>query len=152
MARKSNAVLAVVENDPVESVESVEKVDNRSLGELIDRLEVIRRERKKLADKDAPLEDEYKTLKVKILASLDAQKSLKASSRTASVSVSEPTVPVVKDISKLVAYISRNKLWHLFLSQPLTTPAWREAVELKGSDLPGTETFKKRDINHSSIK
>ncbi len=146
MVRKSNAVLAVVENDPVK------EVDNRSIGELIDRLEVIRRERKVLADKDKPLEDEYKELKVKILVGLDAQKSLKASSRTASVSVSETTVPVVKDISKLVAHISRNKLWHLFLAQPLTTPAWREVVELKGADLPGTETFTKRDITHSSIK
>jgi hypothetical protein len=124
----------------------------QTVGQMIDRMEEIRIEKRKLEAGIKPLEEEYKGLKTKIIERLDAEGSLKASSRLASVSISEVTVPVVEDISKLIPFIARNKLWHLFLAQPLTTPAWREAVGLKGKDLPGTKSFTKRDLNHSSLK
>lgn len=124
----------------------------KSLGELIDELEELRRERKPFYDKAKHLKDDYDEVKGKIIALLDAQQSLKGASAKASVSISETPVPVVKDIEQLLRWIVKNKAWHLVLAQPLTTPAWREAVEKKGSDLPGTETFVKRDLNHSSLK
>lgn len=122
------------------------------IGDMINRMEEIRIKKRKLEEEIKPLESEYKELKASIIEQLDSEGSLKASTAKASVTISEVTVPVVKDITKLIPYISRNKMWHLFLAQPLTTPAWREAVGLKGSDLPGTETFVKRDLNHASIK
>ena len=130
----------------------VEEPQVMSIGDMIDRMEDIRKERKVIADKDKPLKEEYDELKVAAMAILDANNSLSASSKKASVKISETTVPVVKDVAKLLPYIVKNKLWHLLLSQPLTTPAWREAVGLKGMDLPGTETFVKRDLGHSSLK
>ncbi len=121
-------------------------------GELIDQLEANRQKRRKLELLVKPLEDEYKELKLQIIAQLDASNTLTGSSRGASVSISEIEVPKVLDIEKLVGYLVKKKQFHLFLAQPLTTPAWREAKGLlKGSDLPGTETFTKRDLNHSSL-
>ena len=122
------------------------------LSDLINALEKNRSQRRKLEEAVKPLELEYKELKTKIMEQLDAQGTDKAATKIASVSISEVTVPVVEDVTKLVPFIARNKLWHLFLSQPLTTPAWREVVGMKGKDLPGTKTFVKRDINHASIK
>jgi hypothetical protein len=123
-----------------------------SIGDMIDRMEDIRKERKVLADKDKPLKEEYDQLKLDIIEILDKNNSLTASSERASVKINKTTVPVVKEVEKLLPYIVKNKLWHLILAQPLTTPAWREAVGMKGMDLPGTETFVKRDLGHSSLK
>lgn len=123
-----------------------------TIGDIADRMEEIRKERKKLSDKDKPLKEEYDELKVKAIELLDKSKQIKGGSAKATLTISETDVPIVKDIAKLVQYISRQKYWHLFLAQPLTTPAWREAKGLKGTDLPGTETFIKRDVNHASIK
>ena len=124
----------------------------KTVGDMIDRMEQIRNEKRKIEEKVKPLEAEYKELKAAIIERLDSEHSLKASSRSASVSISETTVPVVKDVEAMLKHIVKQKLWHLLLAQPLTTPAWRECVGMKGMDLPGTETFVKRDLNHASLK
>jgi hypothetical protein len=122
-----------------------------TIGDIAERMEELRKQRKVLAAQDKPLKDEYDELAIKALDMLDATKQTKGGSKHATLTVSEVAVPKITDIAKLVAHISRNKLWHLFLAQPLTTPAWREARELKGTDLPGTEAFTKRGINHTSV-
>lgn len=127
-------------------------MSTEKLSDLINKLEKNRSLRRKLEDEMKPLEAEYRQLKADIITKLDAEGTNKSATNLASVTISEVTVPVVKEIDKLVPYIVRNKLWHLFLSQPLTTPAWREIVGMKGKDLPGTETFVKRDLNHTSLK
>lgn len=127
-------------------------IDPRPVGDIIALFEENRTKRRKIQKDLDPLEAEYKDLKAIIITKLDAEHSTKGACATASVTISEVEVPVIEDIQKLVDHIKRNKLWHLFLAQPLTTPAWREAKGLKGSDLPGTKTFIKRDLNHASIK
>lgn len=122
-----------------------------TLGDIAERMDELRKQRKVLALQDKPLKDEYDELAEKALVMLDETKQVKGGSKHATLTVSETTVPKILDISKLVTHIVKNKLWHLFLAQPLTTPAWREARELKGSDLPGTETFTKRGVNHTSV-
>ena len=127
----------------------VEKV--LTVGEIAERMEELRQLRKPLAAQDKKLKDEYDELALKALEKLDAEKSTKGGCKRATLSLSEVDVPIVEDVKVLIPYIVKNKLFHLLLANPLTTPAWREAKGLKGSDLPGTKTFTKRGINHASI-
>ena len=122
------------------------------LGVLIDQLELNRRKRREYEVLLKPLEEEYKTLKASIMEQLESTGQSKAGSDLATVSISEVTVPAIDDIGELLKYLIRTKSLHVFLAQPLSTPSWRELVERKGTDLPGTHTFVKRDLNHSSIK
>lgn len=125
----------------------------KSIGELIDDLELNRQARRKIEETLKPLEDSYKDIKADIIKMLDATHQHGGDSKIASVSISEVTVPKVLDVELLIKHIVKTKAYHLLLAQPMTTPSWREAVERnKGLDLPGTETFVKRDLNHSSIK
>ena len=121
-------------------------------GELINLLEANRQERRKYELLLKPLEDEYKRLKSKILESLLADNEEKAGTGTATVSVSRVTVPVIDDVSVCIKYLVKTGELHALLGQPFSTPAWRELVKHKGADLPGTHTFEKIDLNHSSIK
>lgn len=121
-------------------------------GELIDQLELNRQERRKLEVLMKPLEDEYKVIKGKILESMLADKEEKSGTSLATVSVSHVTVPVVDDPEEAIKYLVRTKNLHILLGQPFSTPSWRELVERKGGDLPGTHTFEKIDLNHTSIK
>jgi hypothetical protein len=121
-------------------------------GELIDQLELNRRERRKLEVLMKPLEDEYKVIKGKILESLLADKEEKAGTTMATVSVSHVTVPVIDDIEEIIKYLVKSKGLYALQGQPFRTPEWRELVERKGTDLPGTHTFEKVDLNHTSIK
>ncbi len=128
----------------------VEVPKEQTIGDMIERMETLRIQRRELAAKDAPLKEEYDDLKRKVIEQLDKTKQTKAAWAGVTVSISETDVPVVKDAKALIKYIVREDLFHLFLAQPLSTPSWREAKGLKGSDLPGTESFMKRDLKHSS--
>ncbi len=123
-----------------------------SLGDLIDALDMNRQNRRKYEEALKPLEAEYKVLKAEILTKLLGEGMEKAGGRFATVSVSRVTVPVVDDPAVMLKYLVRTNGVHALLSQPFSTPAWRELVERKGADLPGTHTFEKVDLNHSSIK
>ena len=124
-----------------------------SLGSLIDQLEKNRRERRKIEAMAKPLEDEYKELKAKIMEILDATGQLKAGSELANVAITTTTVPQIDDVEALVKYLIRTKNLHVFLAQPMSTPSWRELVERNGGkDLPGSHTFVKRDLSHTSVK
>ena len=123
-----------------------------SLGDLIDALDSNRSKRKAIELALKPLEGEYKELKAKILESLISSNMEKAGGKFATVSISRVTVPVVDDPLAAMKYLVKTGDVHALLAQPFSTPAWRELVERKGGDLPGTHTFEKVDLNHSSIK
>lgn len=123
-----------------------------SLGDLIDALDMNRQSRRKYEDALKPLEAEYKRLKALVLESLISSNMEKAGGKFATVSISRVTVPVVDDPLAAMKYLVRTGDVHALLAQPFSTPAWRELVERKGGDLPGTHTFEKVDLNHSSIK
>lgn len=127
-----------------------------SLGDLIDALDMNRQNRRKYEEALKPLEEEYKVLKADILSKM-LNKEIsggleKAGGKFATVSISRTTVPVLDDPLVCMKYLVRTGNVHALLSQPFSTPAWRELVERKGADLPGTHTFEKVDLNHSSIK
>lgn len=127
-----------------------------SLGDLIDALDMNRQKRRKLEALLKPLEEEYKVLKADILNKM-LDKTVtggleKAGGKFATVSISRTTLPVVDDAAVMLKYLVRSGDTHALLAQPFSTPAWRELVERKGADLPGTHTFEKVDLNHSSIK
>lgn len=123
-----------------------------SLGDLIDALDMNRQKRRTIEQALKPLEDEYKVLKAEILNKLLGDKMEKAGGKFATVSVSRTTVPVVDDPLVMLKYLIRTGDVHALQAQPFSTPAWRELVERKGADLPGTHTFEKVDLNHTSIK
>lgn len=122
------------------------------IGELIDKLDENRAARRPLEAAMKPLEADYKLLKEAILQKLFEQKLEKQGTSKATVSVSRVTVPVLDDIEALIKYLVRTKNLHVLLGQPMSTPSWRELVERKGGDLPGSHTFVKIDLNHASIK
>ena len=121
-------------------------------GELIDALEANRQARRDLEILLKPYEDEYKILKSKIIELLLADKEEKAGTSNATVSISRVKVPVFDDIEAAIKFVARTKNYQVFLGQPFSTPAWRELVASKGCDVPGTHTFEKVDLNHTSIK
>lgn len=123
-----------------------------SLGDLIDALDMNRQKRRAIEQALKPLEEEYKVTKAEILNKLLNSNMEKAGGRFATVSVSHTTVPVVDDPAMMLKYLVRTGDVHVLLAQPFSTPAWRELVERKGRDLPGTHTFEKVDLNHTSIK
>ena len=120
--------------------------------QLIDALERNREERRIIEQGLKPLEAEYKELKGKIIESLIAAGEEKSGTTIATVSLSKIKVPVVEDQLAAMKYLVRTKNLHILLAQPFSTPSWRELVGIKGDDIPGTRTFEKIDLNHSSIK
>lgn len=123
-----------------------------TLGQLIDKMQDNRDQRRPLEAAMKPLEEDYKLLKMVIIDKLAKEGVEKNGTARATVSISRVTVPVIDDTETLVKYLVRTKNLHVFLGQPMSTPSWRELVERKGGDLPGTHTFTKIDLNHTSIK
>lgn len=128
------------------------KVSN--LGSLIDRLCKIRDAKRELSEKEKKLSAEYAEVEAAILARLESEGTDKASSSTATVSVSHVSVANVKDWEKFWGFIFKNKYSHL-LQRRVSDPAYRELVELAQSDkklakqlaAAGVETFVKTNLN-----
>lgn len=118
----------------------------------INALEANRQKRRELEAQLKPLEDEYKVLKAELLDDLLNSKEEGAKTAAATVSVSRILVPVMDDSALAMKYLLKTNNMHILLGQPFSTPAWRElAVERKVA-IPGTHSFEKVDLNHSSTK
>lgn len=150
MAKK--ATIPLVEVAPQEEEDNPYIKRNIPIGELIDLLDDNRTTRRPLEAALKPLDKDYTLIKEAILIKLVEQKLEKQGTTKATVSVSRVTIPVIDDMEAATTWLKRNKMMHIFLKQPFSTPSWREIVGRKRGDLPGTHTFTKVDLNHSSIK
>ena len=147
-----------------------EKIEKLTVGELIDELEERRQKRKPLDAESKRLKDEYDQIAESIMIKLDKAKADGQKTKKASVSINASVVPVLKDVDTFVKWAVRTKNFHLFTSSCISSPSWRESVanlsklnsekeilemidsEGKLTLPPGTEFFKKRVLNHSSLK
>jgi vacuolar-type H+-ATPase subunit H len=123
----------------------------RSIGQLIDRMDEIRDAKRKLAEQEKVLTDEYNTVKQELLERFDKEGMEKATGTRASASASKVVVANVVDYEKFCAYVKKTGHFHLF-QRRISDPAFRELYEIsKGKGVPGLEPFIKLDINLRSI-
>mgnify|MGYP007069482543 CR=1 FL=1 len=122
-----------------------------TVGSLIDKLEKVREERRVLAEKDKELAAKYGELEVELMQRLDADGTQKASSKKATVSISETVVGNVVDWELAWKLISKNPQ---LMQRRISDPAFRELCEQKGEKFMakyGMTPFVKRRLNLRSL-
>lgn len=121
-----------------------------TVGSLIDKMEALREKRRVIAEQDKTLAAQYAELEVTLMARLDADGTQKASSKKATVSISEV----------VVANVDWDLAWPLIAKNPqlvqrrASDPAFRELFEQKGEKFMakyGMTPFVKRKLNLRSI-
>jgi len=121
-----------------------------TIGSLIDKLEAVREKKRVLAEQDKVLSAQYAELEATLLQRLDADGTQKASSKKATVSISEV----------VVANVDWDLAWPLIAKNPqlvqrrASDPAFRELFEQKGEKYMakyGMTPFIKRKLNLRSI-
>lgn len=123
----------------------------RSIGQLIDRMDELREAKRALAEKEKVIQAEYDLIKLQLIERLDKEGMEKATGQRASAGVSRIVVANIVDDAKLFAYIKKTGHFHLF-QRRISDPAFRELYELsKGKGVPGLEPFTKTDINLRSL-
>lgn len=124
-----------------------------TVGKLIDQLEAVREKRRVIAEQDKKLSAEYAEIEATLLQRLDADGTPKASSKKATVSISEV---VVADTGAM----DWEKAWPLIAKNPqlmqrrISDPAFRELYELKGEKFMAKyslQPFVKRRLNLRSL-
>lgn len=116
-----------------------------TVGSLIDTMSALRDERRALAEKDKALATQYDELELQLIDMLDAQGTTKSASATASASIGESTQFNTEDWDRFMAYMVKNKLFHL-VQRRVSTPAVLELYTAKGV-VPGLTPYTKRKIN-----
>ena len=122
---------------PIQPVETV--------GSLIDDLFMLREQRRKLAETDRDLRDQYAELEARLIAALDVQETTMARGRSATASLTEEDYASVTDWTAVYDYIRRTESWFL-LHKRISNASWKELTELNGEVVPGTQAFRKRSI------
>lgn len=135
-------------------VETTKILSKPTIGELIDRMDELRAERKLLDAESKKLKEEYDEIALQVIELLEKANSSGQKTKRASVSINETEVPVMKDIDAFVKWVVRTKNTHLFTASCVSAPSWREILELnpKHNPPPGTEVFTKKTLNHTSLK
>ena len=116
-----------------------------TVGGLIDELFLLREQRRKLAETDKDLRDQYSELEVRLIAALDLQQASMARGRSATATLSEEDYASVTDWTAVYDYIRRTESWFL-LHKRISNASWKELAELNGEPVPGTQAFRKRSI------
>lgn len=121
-----------------------------TIGSLIDKLAAVREKKRQLAEQDKVLSAQYAELEATLLQRLDADGTQKASSKKATVSISEI----------VVAEVNWELAWPLIAKNPqlvqrrASDPAFRELFEQKGEKFMakyGMTPFVKRKLNLRSL-
>ncbi len=140
----------------------------RSLGSLIDELDMIRVKRRDIAEEDKALSAAYTTLETEIKERLGAEGMAKATGRRATVSLNSVIIANVTDWTAVYALIKKTGSFHL-LQRRVSDPAFRELYELElnrlirrrgfeleildpATVLPGFVPFTKVNLNLPSLK
>lgn len=116
-----------------------------NIGELVTQAVDLRERRRELAKADRELKDQLDTLTHLIIAHMDEQGITHGRVGGTSIAVTATEVPTVTDWDQVYTYVRENEAMHL-LERRIASAAWRELLG-HGLLLPGTEPFKKRDVN-----
>jgi hypothetical protein len=121
------------------------------LGDKIDQLELLRSRMREYQSLIKEIEEQKNLLEADVIAELELLGIDKATGAKASVALTKPLVPTVKDWDKFHSYILRSKAFHL-LERRAAVAAWREEVESRdGKAIPGVESFEKKVLNLRSL-
>lgn len=126
-------------------LELLKAATEKTLDELISDLKHIRAERKRLADLDKLLVEEWRAAEGVLIKRLDEQKVNRVSTDVATATITEEDVPMVLDWDAFYDYLIENRATHL-LQRRVATAAWRELVS-NGFPVPGIDVYKKREIS-----
>ena len=124
-----------------------------TLGGLIDKLNDVREEKRKLAEQEKELNARYAEIEEQLLQRLDAEGMDKATGKKATASISKVVVASVTDWEKAYAFIKKTGYFHL-LQRRVSDPAFRELLEQKGEAAmkkAGMESFTKTNLNLRSL-
>ena len=116
-----------------------------TVGGLIDELFVLREQRRKLAETDKNLRDQYAELEARLIAAFDLQEATQARGRSATATLNEEELATVTDWSQVHEFIRSQNAFFL-LQRRINSAAWREAAAERGEPIPGTTVFKRRTI------
>lgn len=116
-----------------------------TLGGIIDRLKVLRDERRLIAARDKVLVEEADGLEAQLIARLKAEGTEMGSSKTATATLSVTPVPVVEDWDAYYAYMRENDSLHLLQRRP-AVGAMNELKDA-GVDVPGVRWIDKEAIS-----
>ena len=116
-----------------------------TVGGLIDELFLLREQRRKLAETDKDLRDQYSELEARLIAAFDLQEATQARGRSATATLSEEDYASVTDWTAVYDYIRQTESWFL-LHKRISNASWKELTELNGEPVPGTQAFRKRSI------
>ena len=116
-----------------------------TVGGLIDELFLLREQRRKLAETDKDLRDQYSELEARLIAALDLQETTQARGRSATATLSEEDYASVTDWTTVYDYIRQTESWFL-VHKRISNARWKELTELNGEPVPGTQAFRKRSI------
>lgn len=119
----------------------------QSLGAIIDRMVVVRDERRTIAARDKVLVDEYEALEKQLLAQMKAQGTDAASSKVATASMSSTPTPTVEDWDAFYTYMRENDSLYLLQKRP-AIGAFNELKDA-GVTVPGVRFI---DIEKISLR
>lgn len=141
-----------------------------TIGELIDKLADCEARRTAHAAAEKLLDAEKADIQTQIFNALDAQGTRVGESKNRRVSISEAEEPRTVDWEKFLAWAVKTKNLHL-VQRRVGAPAWREikalesfrktldkkTVEIGGKkvtiyEVPGLETFTKRNLSLTTVK
>lgn len=120
------------------------------LGTLIDKLNVVREKKRKLAETEKELSAEYTAIEEQIVGRLKAEGMDRGAGKTASVSMKEVVVATVTDWDKVYELIHKNKAYHL-LHRRVSDPAFRELYELEVEKLSKKKGFNPETLDPETV-
>ena len=116
-----------------------------TVGGLIDELFLLREQRRKLAETDKQLREQYTELEGRLIAALDQQDTTQARGRKATATLNEEDYATVTDWGAVYDFIRQTDSWFL-LHKRISNASWKELADLNGAPVPGTQAFRKRAI------
>lgn len=120
-----------------------------TIGAAIDKIWLMRENKKALEAQVKKVEAEIKEVEETIFELLDAQDTRKGEGKKASVSINESVVATVEDWDALWPYIAKNKYFHL-VQKRVSDPGMRELWDM-GKKVPGVQPFTKRTLSIRSL-
>ena len=116
-----------------------------STGVMIERMVVIREERRRLKRLDSELSESWRNLEALLINQLEAQGVTKASSDAGTATVSETVLPKVEDWNALYAHLKDTDSLYL-LQKRVSSAAFREQHEA-GLTVPGITPYVQKSIS-----
>lgn len=118
------------------------------IGDKIDELYQLRESKRALEEQLKDINKEMVAIESDLIDQMDAAKTSKSATDTASVSISKSVVPAVEDWDKFYDFIQQNGYFHMLERRPAAL-ACREMFE-QGGQIPGVVPFVKRKLNIKS--